>query len=248
MRPFIRPALLAAMLIAAGCRKDDLKINDPGTESHLALRFRFMDGGAPFSLDSTYTDGFGTAVRITGVHFLLRGFTALQEQGFETGSWPGAWCVGDASDPDRTFPLGVVRAGSIHFLRASTGADSTLDRLAPWQCTEPSLLAPLWADTLGCGYSTLFLSGIVDTDGDGQAGPLDQPFSIRCTGADYHRSLLIHAHADVHLLQDAVIDVRVDVPRLLKDIDVPDSPVCNGQGPVTDQAFLNLTQGGLGEP
>ena len=231
-----------------GCRKDDLKINDPGTESHLSLRFRFMHGAQPFSMDSVYTDGFGSSVRFTAVRFLLHGFTPLQEQGFEQGAWPEAWCLADASSPNTEWPLGIVKTGSIHFLRTTTGLSSEQDRLLPEQCPCPAAMHAMLTDTLGSGYDVLVLEGRVDSDGDGNVSDDDQLFRIRCASNDYKTPLMIHAHADVFLLRDAVLDVRVDMAKLLKDIDLPDGPVAIGDGPVDDQAMNNLTQGALGEP
>jgi hypothetical protein len=225
-------------MLLAGCLKDGI---DPPAEngSNLELRFDFHSNGRPFSMDSLYTDGFGTLVRFDQVRFAIVGARLLgNEENQVFCDEPNGVFVADLLAPDKTVDLALNRTGEIHWM--DTRPVRTTDRF-------PGLLDSLMVTgTAGSFPAQLDVRGVYDSDDNGRIDPTDQPFRIAVPANAVGSPLRIHAHTVVPPSAPSELAIAVNLTALLHEIDLPDDPITIGQGPYATQALFNFRTRVLG--
>lgn len=222
--------MLVCMLLTA-CKKDGI---DPpsGEGSTMDMLFAFHCGDKPFRPDSIYRDGFGAAVQFTQLRFALHGTHLLGDQGQDMGDWPATLLVADLAEPSRMVSVTKPKSGDVHWMDSRTTLDD--------DARVPALEDLVITDGDYSFLAVLDVQGIVDSNDNGSIDTADAHFRIAIAPDAADAALRIHAHAVVFPDRSAVLEVPVDVARLLKDIDLTDQPVTMGHGANATQALANL--------
>ena len=217
-------AILATVLLATtGCKKDS--VDPPGTpettevavDATVGMRFSFVDGTAPFMLDSTVLqDSLGHNVKLEQVRFFVNSIHAFDDEGDTLAHYQGKYLLVDAAHADTTFAIGAIHASHIHEFPVDLGLDAGANSLDPSVAPVPMNDTSMYFNST-MGYKFLVATGHADINGDGNFGT---PVNYAC-GMDM---LLTPAHAHVHhdLAEGEMFNaqVLVDMGLLFKGIDL----------------------------
>jgi hypothetical protein len=231
MRPPLWVVCVLFCALATGCKKDG---DAPAVRygSTLSVHFALHCNGRPFSTDSVYSDGFGTAVRFSRVRFALLDPAMLGDQGQDMGRWTKRTLLATSDAAAVPVELPEPRTGEVHWLDVRTGAVG--------DAADPALLPLLVEGHDATFLAVLDLQGTYDSNGNGLVEPGEAQFRIAVPAGATPLALRVHAHAIVAPEVPADIRIPVNVIHLLKDIDLPDRPITLGEGPYATQVLANL--------
>jgi len=237
-------AALAIAALIAGCKKDDEPAEDPHVHMHGTVRvdYAFVNGTAPFTLDSTVTDSLGRNVRFTSVRFFTTGYKVHDDADVMVADFSTKYILVDAALASNSHELGEMEEGHMHAMALTLGLDSATNHSDPTQYTT----APLndatmhWSWNPAMGYKFLVLEGRVDANGDGLVDGSDPEFVYHCASDQLRTEAELDAHHDLMVDETYTITVKVDMATMLAGIDVAGNLNAMGAEPVNTRAMQNL--------
>lgn len=229
---------MGACALLSGCYKDAIEPSDAPSGTLLEVRFSPHVDGKPYHPDSSMTDGFGTRVRMTRCRFALVGVTLLSDEGRPMGEWP-----------DRTLPFELNGAAAPVRLEAPSSGEVHWMDTRPLAATDDTAgLSGWWTPDAGGGsLAAVDIGGIYDSNGNGSIDGEDGTFRITTACGPATAPLRIHAHCVVPAHAPGTMELAVDLPALLHNIDLPDEPITIGSGTYATQLMDNLRTRVLGD-
>lgn len=240
MRYGLLPVLF--LLTLSACDSDKDVLPDPTPDPHpntvLTMAMHWTFGADPFSLDSIYHDDLGHLVRFDEIRFHAGAPVFLGEFGDTLYTFPDNQHLISAEDGVTIRTIGEVDA-HLHTMVLTLGLDSAANHTDPSVSPEPLNDFLLW---WGWATGRVFLRvvGKVDSNGDGTIDALDNDITYD-VGRDQllrRRELLIEADADVG--GNVIVDLGMDVQRLIQGIDMVADPVTHtDDDPVLAQTLMD---------
>jgi hypothetical protein len=231
-------------MLFLGCKKEDAPIDDsiPHNSTTVAVAFHWFFGTESYSADSLYADDFGTLIQVDGVNFYLSNIWFEDDAGDSVAGFPEKYLLIRSKEAAEIRTVGLAEA-HLHDMHLDFGLDSTANY------TDPALypdLHPLRDPSYWWGWATgrVFarIMGKYDLDGDGQLTGADGVFSYDCGTMPLRRSATITVDTDANMGSTALIDLDVDVQRILQGVDVINDPVTHTMDnmPLAIQVMNNL--------
>lgn len=217
--------LLAPVIVlhSACKREEEVPPHEHGVAHtvDLKLKFVFMYGSHDYDLGSEYTDAAGRLYRLDAMRFLLSGLDAIDDGSNVLASYPGVNLLVDAAQASNEFAIGPLTAVHGHQCRFNIGLDQALNDSDPATSTAPLDDPDMhWGMGGDEGYWFLVLEGVVDSDNSGSLDGSDETFSYRCGTDALLRSGWATMHADLPDGGAFIVEVPVDVERLMAPVDI----------------------------
>lgn len=240
-RSFPMPLLAAIVLLATGCLKDGVLPPKMSTEGDVFLRVEFVNGALPFSPDMLSVDGAGAQVRFTTLKFYLSDIGLFDIDSNRIAGVSNSVLLLDASRSGARYKLGRIPNGHIEEFRFVPGLDRSFSCVNEFPhghpYTDPSML-----DQGDLERLHLYMSGYVDTNGNGHFDPgIDTEFDHRLFRGDVRPLRHFHMHADMVDGQDLTLGLRVDVRILLLAVDLRANSTVDGNAALRDLLLDNLS-------
>lgn len=235
-------ALLAALSVAfVSCKKDeDAPTPTPTpTQGTVEMSFSFMNGTAPFDVNSTYVDPEGNHVRFTKLKFFVSAIRLTDDAGANVAAFPDSVMLVDLAATTNRFTLGNIDPAHVHNAHITIGLDSAFSyadpTLAPYPLNQVDMR---WNWDPASGTIFLKAEGYVDMN-DNEAFDTGEPqFAYHCIGAALQPVVrAVHIHADVAAGATATLAAKVDIPTLMNTLPLT---MNHGQGPLNVQALQQL--------
>lgn len=242
---FSHLALIALTAISiASCKRDDEDDDsghDHGTGTGtVAISFTFLNGAAPYTINTTVQDGAGHNVRFSALKFYASDFHLSDDSGAEVAAFSNKVVLVDASTTN-VLTLGDM-SGHVHEAHMSLGLNSTLNHADPTLAAAP-LNDPTmhWSWNPAAGYIFLNMEGHVDGNNDGDFDDVeDLPITYHCATDALLREAHVHIHADVSAGATVTMQARVDVAQLISGLDFLAMPDAMGGTPANITAMDSL--------
>lgn len=217
--------LLIAPLLMLGCKKDEAPVDDqiPHNSTTVAVAFQWVFGTEGFSVDSFYHDDFGTLIQVDSVNFYLSNIWFENDAGDSVAGFPGKYLLIRSAQGGMIRTIGLLDA-HLHDMHLDFGLDSA-GNFTDLAVAEPPLNEPSYWWGWSTGRVFARIMGKYDLDGDGVLTGAEGTFSYDCGTMPLLRSATINVHTDADMGGTAIIDLQVDVQRILQGVDVSNDPV-----------------------
>lgn len=215
------------LILFTACDSDKDVLPDPTPDPHpntvLTMAMHWNFGSTPFSLDSLYHDDMGHVVRFDEIRFYCGNPVFLGEFGDTLYTFPDNHHLVSAADGATIRTIGEVDA-HLHTLDLTLGLDSATNHTDPSISPEPLNDFLLW---WGWATGRVFLRvlGKVDSNGDGSINGLDNDISYDVGRDQLLRHRLSTIETDANVGGTVIIDLNMDVQRLIQGIDMVADPV-----------------------
>jgi hypothetical protein len=207
----------------------------------LNLNLEHMWNDDPFNYGTVYEDQSGTAVEVTRVQYYMSGLVVTHDGGQET-SLTDVYIL--ASGNISHYSINAYNVSSLESFRFDLGVDEPTNHLDPNSYASSHPLAPKnpnmhWG--WSAGYKFLAIEGYIDTNGDQVP---DQKFEFHVVGNDnYLQNVGNITTAGTSSGSFLTVDLRVNVAKWLKDVDLANAGTNHGVFPVNGTIMNNtITQ------
>lgn len=237
-------ALLAVSL--ASCKRDDdedpAPTPTPATTGTVKISFTFMNGSAPYDINTTVQDGAGHNVRFSDLKFYTSDFHLTDDADVEVAEFHEVVLLADASATTNEFTLGTMSPAHVHEAHISLGLDATLNHADPTLAEYPLNVPGMhWSWNPAAGYKFLLMEGHVDGNNDGDFEDAeDVAITYHCATDALLRESHVHIHADVTAGSTVTMAAGVDVAKIISGLDFLTTPMAMGGEPANITAMDSL--------
>ena len=240
-------ALLALLALTFdSCKKDDeedpASTPPPATTGTVKLSFTFMNGSAPYDINTTIQDGAGHDVRLSDLKFYASDFHLMDDADVEVAEYHDVVLLADASATTNEFTLGTISPAHVHEAHISLGLSTELNHADPTLAEYPLNVAGMhWSWNPSAGYKFLLIEGHVDGNSDGDfEDSEDLAITYHCATDALLREAHVHIHADVAAGSTVTMAAKVDVAKIISGLDFLTTPMAMGGEPANITAMDSL--------
>ena len=218
----VLPALIiGAVTLISGCKREE-EVPEPVAHTvNLRLKFVFLHGTHAYQIGSEYNDATGRLYRLDALRFLLSDLDAIDDESTVLADYPDVNLLVDAAQASNEFAIGSLTAVHGHQCRFNIGLGPALNDTDPSTAAPPLNDAGMhWGMGPDEGYWFLVMEGVVDSDNSGTLDATDATFSYRCGTDALLRSGWAMMHQDLPEGGDFIVEVPVDIERLVAPLDI----------------------------
>jgi hypothetical protein len=215
---------LAIGLSATRCKEDENPVDDHvhvDGNTIVSASFHWLWDTTPFNTSGTYTTLGGEPMKFTRARFFLAQPYFKDDGGNEVASFPGRYILVDVNEGALVRTIGELDA-HLHTMHFILGLDSVTNHNDLFENNDPPLDdgSMHWGWNPVQGYLFMQLEGKFDSDDNGVVDASDMDFTYHCATDGLRRDAVLDVHTDALNGGNLILDMEVDMRRVIGNLDV----------------------------